>query len=144
MKSKKNKDRGKMQCFTHQTAYKDYKETVGKDALDYRTYDRVIRAFFYKLNRAIIVDTYEWKVPHSGGYIRIAKAEYGERKGIFYWKWDTNNPYTRIKKKSLWSFKPVEGWIDRKIGARGLIHHYFKLKNDPAVLDYNVPKIRHK
>lgn len=129
----------KIKKFTHYTAYKEYKKKAGDNALTYRQYDAVICKFFYQLNREIIVDKYEWKVPFSGGYIRIGK----NKAGIFYWKWDRDNPYTRIKKKKMWSFKPVEDWKTSKIGARGLVNHFLELRDNPQVANYDVPNIRH-
>lgn len=129
---------GKAQRWTHQSAYKGYSESV-KEPLPPKVFDSVISEFFRKLNREIIVDKYEWKVPYGGGYIRIAK----NRWGMFFWKWDRENPYTRLKRKRLWMFKPVVDWKNKLIGSRGLVLHYFACLNNNKVANYDVPNIRH-
>ncbi len=131
----------KAQKYTHQSAYKDYVKMVeDKDSiLSYKDFDRAIRSFMYKLNREIIVEKYEWKLPFGGGYIRIAK----DKRGMFFWYWDRANDYCRIPKKRLWSFRAVRGWQDKLIGSRGLVLHYFACLNNPKVENYSVPRIDH-
>lgn len=132
----------KQKKYTHQSAYKDYcKRVEDKDSiLSYKQYDKAIRLFMWKLNREIIVEKYEWKIPSFGGYLRISK----NNKGIFFWYWDKINDYCRISKKRLWSFRPVRGWVDKLIGFRGLILHYYACKDDNKKENYNVPIISHR
>ncbi len=107
--------------------------------LPFKVYDKAIRLFMWKLNREIIVEKYEWKIPSSGGYLRISK----DSRGRFFWYWDRINDYCRIVKKRLWSFRPVRGWVDKLIGQRGLVLHYFACKNDTKKENYDVARISH-
>jgi len=131
----------KAQKITHQSMYKDYTKMVeDKDSiLSYKDFDKAIKAFMYKLNREIIVEKYEWKMPNGAGYLRIAK----DKNGFFFWYWDRANDYCRIPKKHLWSFRAVRGWVDKLIGRTGLILHYYKCKEDKKLEDYDVPRIDH-
>lgn len=130
----------KCKRYTHQSAYKEYAKSV-EYPLDFKTYDKFIRLLMYKLNIKIIKEKYEWKLPNAGGYIRISR----DRKGIFFWYWDRSNTYCRLKKKRLWSFKPVSGWFqDYMIGDKGLRRYYTECKQNPKVENYDVPIIRHQ
>lgn len=127
--------------YTHQSSYRDYAKRV-KYPLSYKEFDTFIRLLMFKINREIIVNKYEWKLPHFGGFIRISRRK--ETK-FFFWYWDKANDYCKIKKKLLWSFRPVRGQFkDNLIGKKGLIHHYFALKNDKTQIDYDVPIISHR
>lgn len=131
-----------MSRYTHRSAFKDYvKELEDKgSALTDRQHDLFFRALMKRIARKIIVDQYEWKLPFRLGYIRISKT----KGGLFFWFWDRNNPYTSIPKKLLWSFRPTEDWVEKQIGRRGLIVHYFKCLNDPKIPKYDVPIIDHR
>ena len=124
--------------YNYRSTYKDYCKEV-KDPLTYKQYTNVMLKFFKKLSRAIIVEKYEWKLPYGLGYLRIGKTKHG----TFHWKWDTNNPYTRLKRKRLWSFKPVTDWQTKEIGERGLMLHIWTTNNDKTVPNYDVNIIRH-
>lgn len=123
---------------TAQSLYKDYEELV-KTPLSYKEADVALKLLMRKLSNEIIVNKYEWKIPKSGGFLRISKT----KKGHFFWYWDKANDYCRIKKKSLWSFSPCRGWLHKETGKRGLIRHYFECKNDKKREDYDVPIIKH-
>lgn len=126
--------------YTHQSAYQEYVKDV-KAPLDYQTYDKAIRLVFKKLCRAIIVDKYEFKIPFRLGFIRIAKNS----KGFFFWFWDRMNDFCRLKHRRQWSFTVARGTIHNGMGRKGLTRHYYDLKNNPRVPDYDVPrKINHR
>lgn len=125
----------RMPRYNHQSAYKEYREMV-KSPLEFDVYDEVMRRVMAKISKAIIVDKHEWKLPFSMGYIRIAKTS----KGMFYWFWDRLNPACRLRGRRYWIFTPARGTIDNYIGEKGLIGHFYKLKNNPYEEDYNVPR----
>lgn len=135
----KERQRLKLKTATHQSFYREYKKIAGKDALDYKTFDAIVKAFFWRLSREIITDKYEWKLPFGGGYLRIAQSTWGK----FYHKWDVINPYTRLKRKRIWSFKPVVDWTHKMIGERGLRAWVLECDNDPMKAKYSVSRIRH-
>lgn len=123
--------------YTHRSAYKEYREIAGKSALSFEEWVKIIPDIFWHINRAIIVDLYEWRLPFGGGFIRIAKT----KNGYFTFYWDRSGDSCRLKKKRMWTFRECRGWRDKLIGERGLIHHYYALKNDPYKSNYDVPKV---
>lgn len=126
------------------TSYNEYrKETENPEA--WEIYGAVISDFLYEINRAIIIDKYEWKIPFFGGYLRISKKPvHDENKNFkrwwYYWKWDKTRNSMHWPKVNTWSFKAVEGRCKRRradqedIGETGLWKHIESLLGNYDVL----------
>lgn len=113
--------------------------------MSWALYNAIIRDFLYEINRAIIVDKYEWKVPFFGGHIRISKKEVKDKEGNFvrwwyHWKWDKRRNIMHWPKSSMWTFVPVEGRCarrgvaDKDIGEYGLIEHIREMGSNYDVM----------
>lgn len=133
--AKKLKNMKRLPRFTHQSAYKEYAESV-KMPLPYPAYDVAISQVLKKLSAEIIVNKYEFKMPFLKGFVRISK----NAKGFFYWYWDRLNSQCRLKARAQWTFTPARGNIHEPLGVKGLTAHYYSLKNNPRVADYDVPR----
>lgn len=113
-------------------------------------FSKVLEKHFYKLNRKIIVDRYEWKIPFSGGYLRIGvkmvknKLTGKKDRQWFYWKWDKRRNTHLWPKASSWMFVPVRGQVKNRhpelenIGEKGLEHHLAMISKDPKKPAYLV------
>lgn len=134
----------KAKRFNHQTSYIEYTEEVDHPEPS-SIYFAVITEFLYEINRAIIVEKYEWKVPFFGGFLRIYKKPVKDKEGNFvrwwyYWKWDRSSNIMHWPKASVWSFKAVEGRCKRRIpgkediGEVGLWKHKEALKGNYDVM----------
>lgn len=129
--------------YSVRTFFKDQLNILGTRACkDYKTCIGFTEDFYSDLNEEIIKKGYEYKIGSRGGYLRIAKNKRGE----FFWYWDTRNQYTQLPHKKLWSFTPVRGWQKPvRIGERGLKKWIFECSRNPKLSKYEVSeKYRHR
>lgn len=137
----------KAKRYNFQSAYKDYKDQV-QDPVSWPVFSEVLKKYMHNLNRAIIVDQYEWKLPFHIGYIRISKRKKKPKSrynGWIYWAWDRYANAHHLPKPSLWNFKPVEGkYGGNLIGEYGLAAHITACKNNPRKENYDVIRKTHK
>jgi hypothetical protein len=122
--------------YSVKTFYKDQKKLLGGKAIqNHKLCADIVGDFFHILNRTIIRDNYEFKIPSRGGYLRISK----NKKGIFHWLWDKTGDYCHLTRKPFWSFEPVVGWRKPvEIGHRGLMKWIIECKLDPFKPKYSV------
>lgn len=145
----------KQKRYNYQTAFFDYRRDVDSPE-SFPVYASVLRDFFYGLNRSVIVDKYEWKIPFFGGYLRISKKPYktkdGEDKWWYYWAWDKTRNIMHWPKANVWTFQPVEGRCRRRnvgekdIGAYGLWGHINEMGSnyDVMIKKRRIKRISHK
>lgn len=141
--------------FYYQMSYLEYKKEV-ENPVSWDIYCKVLTDFLYEINKAIIVDKYEWKVPYFGGFLRISKkpieiAENGEvTRWWYYWLWDKSRNIMHWPKSTTWSFKAVEGKRKRRregsidIGEYGLWKHIEAMRGNYTVMLKKRLKISHK
>lgn len=127
----------KAKRYNYQTSYVEYVKEVD-NPFSWEIYSGVIRDFLYEINRAIIVDKYEWKIAYFGGFLRISKNPvYDENKNVkrwwFFWKWDKSRNIMHWPKASAWSFKAVEGRCKRRIAGAEDIGEYGLWKHMEAM-----------
>lgn len=118
------------------TFHVDQKKLLGGKAIqDFKVSRGIVEDFFYKLNKTIIRDKYEFKIPSLGGFLRISIS----KRGKIFWYWDKSNDYCRLTRKRYWNFDPVVGWQKPvEIGERGLKKWIIECKNDPYKPKYSV------
>lgn len=143
----------KIPRYGYQRAYKDYCAEV-VNPVSWEVFSTFLEDYFYILNREIITRPYEWKIPYSGGYLRIGvklvKDSSGAKKREwFYWKWDKVRNTLQWPKASLWMFVPTRGQVKQRhpelenIGQTGLDVHLAIINKDKNAPAYKiVPKRR--
>lgn len=130
--------------YNFQTSYTDYRKEVDNPE-PWEIYSGVVRDFLYEINRAMIVDKYEWKIAFFGGFLRISKKEVKDAFGKFlrwwfYWKWDKSQNIMHWPKANAWSFSSVEGRCKRRIegaediGEYGLWKHIESMNGNYDVM----------
>lgn len=124
--------------YSVRTFHGDQKRILGNKAIqDYKVCVGLVEDFFYGVNKTIIRDHYEFKIPSLGGYLRISIS----KRGLIFWFWDKSNDYCRLTRKRYWSFEPVVGWKKPvEIGHRGLKKWIMECKVDPYKPKYSVIK----
>ena len=60
---------------TLRDSYKIYKESYGKEAIDYNTYSKLIKDFNKEVMRKILLESFEFELPYRLGTIRIKKTK---------------------------------------------------------------------